>query len=388
MILQTSDSPNLKVLLTSDTEVGQVQGVFQARRKEMAMAALIPGLKVKVEGTHNEQGELVATSVSFKGNDLERAETIQAGLHETHVQAEQNKQAIEEHNSALQQQQQQISANKTAIDAAVARFGELDDYYILDEVTVHFDNGKVQVDQQYIPQVLQLAEKASSINGYVIEVKGYASEVGSKVLNASPVPAGRIGRGALVFVEDRHNLGAWNFGGDYLFQYVYLDTTLRQKEVPSMASVSPELCAEWLRHPNPFFLQHDDDFNWRDGSWAFRRHALEVLPQYTSVLLGNQKWSDAVSLIGPLLPEAERTPAGYLLLYHHAYSLHQMGKLQEAVDAYRRVNRVRSANHPEVYGCGSSMRRLPDAALRGLANGASPASTCFLFSARNAFLVM
>jgi outer membrane protein OmpA-like peptidoglycan-associated protein len=169
MLVQTVDSPNLKVLLTSDTEVGQVQGILQVRRKEMTMAALIPGLTVSVEGKHNDEGELVATSVSFKGNDLERAEAIQAGLHETQVQTEQNKQAI--------------SANKEAIDAATARFGELDDYYILDEVTVYFDNGKVQVDQQYIPQLLQLAEKASSINGYVIEVKGYASEVGSKTLN-------------------------------------------------------------------------------------------------------------------------------------------------------------------------------------------------------------
>ena len=176
MILQTSDSPSLRVLLTSDTEVGQVQGLLQVRRKDMSMAALIPGLAVKVQGTHNDQGELVATSVFFKGNDLERAETMQAGMHETREQTEQNKQAIEN-------QQQQISANKVAIDAAHARYGELDDYYILDEVTVHFDNGKVQVDQQYIPQLLQLAEKAGSINGYVIEVKGYASEVGSKELN-------------------------------------------------------------------------------------------------------------------------------------------------------------------------------------------------------------
>jgi outer membrane protein OmpA-like peptidoglycan-associated protein len=183
MVLQTSDSPDLKVLLTSETEVGQVKGLLKARRKEMSAAALIPGLSVKVEGTHNEQGELVAKSVSFKGNDLEQAEAIQAGLHETKVQTEQNKQAIEEHSAAEQQQQQQISANKAAIDAATARFGQLDDYYILDQVTVHFENGKVQVDQQYISQLLQLAEKASSINGYVIEVKGYASEVGSKELN-------------------------------------------------------------------------------------------------------------------------------------------------------------------------------------------------------------
>jgi outer membrane protein OmpA-like peptidoglycan-associated protein len=189
MLVQTVDSPNLKVLLTSDTEVGQVQGVLQVRRKEMTMAALIPGLTVSVEGKHNDEGELVATSVSFKGNDLERAEAIQAGLHETQVQTEQNKQAI--------------SANKGAIDAAAARFGELDDYYILDEVTVYFDNGKVQVDQQYIPQLLQLAEKASSINGYVIEVKGYASEVGSKTLNQQ-LSEDRAGNVTNILVQQGH----------------------------------------------------------------------------------------------------------------------------------------------------------------------------------------
>ena len=44
MTLQTSDSPKLVVELTDDTQVAQVQGVFKARRKEMSMAALTPGL--------------------------------------------------------------------------------------------------------------------------------------------------------------------------------------------------------------------------------------------------------------------------------------------------------------------------------------------------------
>jgi len=83
----------------------------------------------------------------------------------------------------LQQQQQQISANKAAIDAAIARFGQLDDYYIFDEVTVYFGNGKVKVDPKYTPQLLALAEKAKPINGYMIEVTGYASSVGSVELN-------------------------------------------------------------------------------------------------------------------------------------------------------------------------------------------------------------
>jgi OmpA-OmpF porin, OOP family len=190
MIVQTSESPNLVVLLTDSTEVGQVQGVLKARRKEMSMAALIPGLAVKVEGTYNGDNQLVAKSVSFKGNDLERAKSIQAGLHENKEMTQKQQEELEKHNAELQKQnaelqkhQEQITANKAAVDAAVARFGQLDDYYIFDEVTVYFDNGKVKVDPKYSPQLLSLAEKAKSINGYMIEVKGYASSVGSVELN-------------------------------------------------------------------------------------------------------------------------------------------------------------------------------------------------------------
>jgi outer membrane protein OmpA-like peptidoglycan-associated protein len=190
MILQNRDSTNITVLLTDSTQVGQVQGVFKARRKEMSMAALIPGLSVKVEGKYNDESQLVATSVSFKGNDLERAESIQAGMHEVKVQTQQHAEELEkqnavlkEQNQALQEHQKQIAENKTAIDAAVARFGQLDDYYIRDEVTVYFDNGKVKVDPKYNPQLLALADKAKAINGYMIEVKGYASSAGSTALN-------------------------------------------------------------------------------------------------------------------------------------------------------------------------------------------------------------
>jgi OOP family OmpA-OmpF porin len=69
------------------------------------------------------------------------------------------------------------------VDAAIARFGQLDDYYIFDELTVYFDNGKIKVDPKYNPQLLALAEKAKAIEGYMIEVKGYASSVGSVTLN-------------------------------------------------------------------------------------------------------------------------------------------------------------------------------------------------------------
>ena len=197
IILQTADSPHLVVLLTESTQVAQIQGMLKARHKEMSMAALVPGLKVQVQGNYNEQQELVATSVRFKGNDLEEAQTVQAGLHQTQVQTQKNQEelakqnaALQAQNEALKAQQEQMTAqqleiqkNKEAIAAAVARFGQLDDYYILDEVTVYFANGKVNVDPKYVPQLNALAEKAKTIKGYMVQVEGYASAVGSKTLN-------------------------------------------------------------------------------------------------------------------------------------------------------------------------------------------------------------
>ncbi len=50
-------------------------------------------------------------------------------MHETKVQTQQQQ-------AQLTEQEAKIASNKAATDAAVARFGQLDDYYILDETTV------------------------------------------------------------------------------------------------------------------------------------------------------------------------------------------------------------------------------------------------------------
>ncbi len=197
MTLQTSSEPKLVVVLTDSTQVAQIQGVFKARRKQMSMTALIPGLQVQVEGSYNAQNELVASSVKFKGNDLEDAQTIQAGLQpakeqieQSQAELEQQKAALERQQKEMQEQQQQmaeaqakIDANKAAIADANKRFGQLDDYNIMDEVTVYFANGKVTLDPKYKPQLLQLAEKAKTVTAFTIQIKGYASSAGSVSLN-------------------------------------------------------------------------------------------------------------------------------------------------------------------------------------------------------------
>jgi OmpA-OmpF porin, OOP family len=204
LMVQTSDDPLVNVVMDDNTKVEQNVGALKARKKQMSMAALIPGLQIKVEGTYDANKMLAAKKITFNGNDLERAQSIQAGLAETEAQTKQNAEASAKHqaelekqnaalqaqNAALQQQQAQlkeqnekIAANKALIAANTARFGQLDDYYIYDEVTVLFGNGKTKVDPKYNSQLTTLATKAESVQGYMIQVKGYASASGSAAMN-------------------------------------------------------------------------------------------------------------------------------------------------------------------------------------------------------------
>jgi outer membrane protein OmpA-like peptidoglycan-associated protein len=179
---------SITVVLTTDTQVLEPEGAF--RKKHLSMTALVPGLAVEVKGSFNDKHQLVADRVTFHGSDLKTAQDIQAGLAPTQQQVQQNQQQIQADQQKIQQQQQELqaeeaktAANKAAIAAANKRFGELGDYNILGEVTVLFGNGKVTIDPEYKPQLLKLAQQAMGVTGYVIQVKGYASKVGSAALN-------------------------------------------------------------------------------------------------------------------------------------------------------------------------------------------------------------
>jgi outer membrane protein OmpA-like peptidoglycan-associated protein len=204
MTLQIVGAPSVTVLLTDSTDVGELEGLFKGRSKQMPMTALIPGLPVSVDGSINAQGQLVADKIRFKGNDLKAAMDAQAGLQPTMQKVAANTQQIQQSQAEIAAQQaamqkqaaalaaqqaeitteeQKVAANKAAIAAANKRFGELGEYNILGETTVLFGNGQTKVEPQYITQLVQLAQQAKSITAYIIQVQGYASAVGSAALN-------------------------------------------------------------------------------------------------------------------------------------------------------------------------------------------------------------
>jgi OOP family OmpA-OmpF porin len=196
MTVKSADATTV-VVLNDNTQVEEVEGGLHMRKKQMGMTALVPGLPVEVKGSYNDKNQMVADSVKFKASELKNAQDIQAGLAPAEAQVQAQQQQLQQTEQQVKQQQaevqaqqaeltaeqQKIAANKAAIAAANKRFGELGEYNILGEVTVLFANGKVAIEPQYKPQLQQLAEKAKTIDAYVIQVKGYASAVGSAALN-------------------------------------------------------------------------------------------------------------------------------------------------------------------------------------------------------------
>ena len=71
-------------LLTANTDVKTKKGRLGLIKEGAAATALIPGLRVGVEGVGDERGAgIIATKVRFAADDLKTARAIQAGMAET-----------------------------------------------------------------------------------------------------------------------------------------------------------------------------------------------------------------------------------------------------------------------------------------------------------------
>src|SRR5262249_39812431 len=114
LIVKTSNG-DTTVVLTDETTTKDDKGLFGLDKEFFSNSVLIPGLKVKVDGRSDDQGRVVAKTITVDGDDLETAEMIQAGLHPAAEQVEANVQTLETHKQAIAGHEQDIAANKQAI---------------------------------------------------------------------------------------------------------------------------------------------------------------------------------------------------------------------------------------------------------------------------------
>src|SRR5246127_852756 len=194
---------NTTVVLTDNTTTKDDRGLFGLETEHMSNVVLIPGLKVKVDGM-SEGGRFVAKTITVDGDDLETAEMIQSGLHPTAEQVAANVQTLAAHKEQLGTHQQNIAANKENIAANqqnitankqqieenvkdieenTKRFTALAEYDVKGEATVKFSSGSSKISGPDQEALKQLAQTATGLTGYIVEVTGYADATGGAAMN-------------------------------------------------------------------------------------------------------------------------------------------------------------------------------------------------------------
>jgi outer membrane protein OmpA-like peptidoglycan-associated protein len=203
-LIVSSPEGKVTVVLTGDTRTKDDKGIFGLDKQELADTVLIPGLKVEVDGVSDEQGRMVAKTITVDGDDMETAEMIQSGLHPTAQQVAANVQTLEAHQQQIAghemqlaaqresiasnqqniaEHQQKIEQNEKDIEENTNRFTALSDYDVKGQATVNFEVGSSKISAKDQIELKELANTATRLTGYIIEVTGYADSTGSAAMN-------------------------------------------------------------------------------------------------------------------------------------------------------------------------------------------------------------
>jgi len=192
------------VVLTDNTKTKDDTGLFGLGKDTLSSVVLIPGLKVDIDGDTDDQGRVVAKTITVDGDDLEAAEMIQSGLHPTAQQVEANVRQLEAHGGRLSSHEAQLAAQRETLEAhgmSVAdheqkiaasmkdieentvSFTALSQFDVKGQVTLKFNVGSSKLDSQDEDALKSLAQTATGLTGYIIEVVGYTDATGSAEVN-------------------------------------------------------------------------------------------------------------------------------------------------------------------------------------------------------------
>lgn len=163
------------VLLTDRTSV-KSKGGFLRSGKNFDVTSLLRGLPVEVEGVGNQDGQLVADKVRFESSDLKVAKLVEKRVG-----------PVEQANERLAGQVGEVGEVSKAARAEAGRahdrISSLDDYSVQDSANVYFKVNSAIISPEDRQGLDELAQKAMSTKGYVIEITGHADASGNAQRN-------------------------------------------------------------------------------------------------------------------------------------------------------------------------------------------------------------
>ena len=201
--IRDASSVETRVLLTDRTSV-KTKGGFLSSGKNYGTTQILRGLNLEVEGRGDASGQLVADKIRFNESDYRVAQTVESRVNpvenrvsetETRVsQVEQNAQRmsgqIDELAAVSNAARGGAKAAQETADAAVAgvnatneRISALDDYVPQETAAILFRVGSAVLSRDAKTRLDDIARKAETARGYVIEISGYTDSSGSVAVN-------------------------------------------------------------------------------------------------------------------------------------------------------------------------------------------------------------
>jgi outer membrane protein OmpA-like peptidoglycan-associated protein len=203
-ILRDTTGSEVSVQLTSNTKVEEKKGNPFRGAKKYSTDQVIRGLFVEVEGRGAAAGDLVAEKIKFSTDAQRVAMSVDSqvvpvenrvGQAETRItEAEQNAQRLSgqveeltevanlaKGGAAAAQQTAEVAVD--GVNRTNERITSLDQYEEKTSTTVNFKVGSAVLTPQAKEMLDQIASQAKSEQGFVIEVRGFASADGSTYLN-------------------------------------------------------------------------------------------------------------------------------------------------------------------------------------------------------------
>jgi Outer membrane protein and related peptidoglycan-associated (lipo)proteins len=219
--LREPNGTETSVRLTDTTNIKTVRKGWFRQDRSSSASDILRGLRLKVEGKGNSDGQLVAKSIRFDEQDLRTAQALESRVdpvetlaNSTQALAQNNQARIGEAEKRIDQNEQntqrlggqvdelstianaaasaaknpQSTADQAESDAATAnaRINVLDEYEVLATIAVHFKNGSARLSPAAKAEIDAVATTVSeNLNGWKVAVEGYADSRGRTARNHS-----------------------------------------------------------------------------------------------------------------------------------------------------------------------------------------------------------
>ena len=222
-VREKNPSTVVVVNITDDTKIERKKSkALFFRHTDMDVTAMVPGLTIEAEGVGNSKGQLDARKISFTPDEfaIEVAEERQLQANQAAAQNAQSTAnqgvaaATVAQSSATQAQQSADQASQQAqaagalgvVDAAAVatvnqRVSDLDHYKVEAENDVFFDADSAVLKDEAKPALADLAKTAKSLDGYMIEISGYAANTQNKRIDYQKLSEERAAAVAHYFYE-------------------------------------------------------------------------------------------------------------------------------------------------------------------------------------------